>query len=93
MDEQCSTCLNGPEDSPLVSSYISHKDHVRWQCQDCMDGSNCFTCEFCGSGLASEQVDYVPSGLREWWCIGCTEDEERLFKSSTNKNEWVFKND
>jgi hypothetical protein len=85
--------MNGPEDSPLVSSYINHKDEKRWQCQDCMDGSNCFTCEFCGSGLASEQVDYVPSGLREWWCIGCTEDEERLFKSSTNKNEWVFKND
>jgi len=91
MNEQCSTCLNGPEDSPLVSKYINHKDQVRWQCQDCMNGSNCFTCEFCGSGLASEQVDYEPSGLREWWCIGCTDDEERV--SSIRTNEWIFKND
>lgn len=92
MDEQCSTCLNGPEDSPMVSTYINHKDEKRLQCQDCMDGSNCFTCESCGDGLATEQVDYVPSGLREWWCSDCTEDDEgRVFKSS--KNEWVFKND
>lgn len=90
MDEQCSTCLNGPEDSPLVSAYINHKGEKRLQCQDCMDGSNCFTCECCGDGLATEQVDYV-SGYREWWCSDCTEFEERLFKSSTGKNEWVFK--
>ena len=30
MNEQCSTCLNGPEDSPLVSTYISHKDEKRF---------------------------------------------------------------
>jgi len=70
---ECSTCLNSPEDSPLVSTYINHKDQVSWQCQDCMDGSNCFTCEFCGEGLAMNQVDHA-SGLREWWCSSCKED-------------------
>lgn len=69
---ECSTCLNGPEDSPLVSTYINHKGQIRHQCQDCMDGSNCFTCECCGDGLASQQIDYK-SGLREWWCTDCKE--------------------
>ena len=70
---ECSTCLNKPEDSPLVSTYVNHKDEESWQCQDCMDGSNCFTCEFCGNGLATEQIDFA-SGLREWWCIYCKEE-------------------
>jgi len=54
-----------------------------------MEGSNCFTCEGCGDGLASECVDYVPSRYREWWCISCAEDHESVRLDF--ENNWIFK--
>jgi hypothetical protein len=53
-----------------------------------MGGSNCFTCESCGDGLASQQVDYKPSNYREWWCISCTEDHYAV--TFIVSNRWLF---
>lgn len=77
--------------APDVGSFIDRKGKQEFQCEDCMNGSNCFTCEFCGNGLATEQVDYEPSGYREWWCFDCAENEDRA--RSTNILEdrtWIF---
>ena len=83
---ECSTSMNGPEDSPLVSTYTNHKGQIRHQCQDCMDGSNCFTCEACGNGLATQQVDHE-SGLREWWCSDCCKVHDT---TKVGKHAWFF---
>jgi len=64
-------------------------DNQYYQCADCMNGSNCFTCEGCGDGLASECVDYVSNGYREWWCISCAEDHENVRHDF--ENNWIFK--
>ena len=87
-DEYCSTCMNTAEDSKPASYYTDHKGNREWQCEDCMEGSNCFTCEFCGAGLATECVDYKPSGYREWWCLDCAEEEDRAV--GKHNQGWIF---
>ena len=48
-------------------------------CMDCYNGSNTFTCDCCGDGLAGECVDYGRNhtwlGMREWWCSSCVIDQ------------------
>jgi hypothetical protein len=88
MSKKCYSCpemiLNIGEASMFMNGTKQH-----YQCEDCMNGSNTFTCGSCYDGLATEQVDYKPSGYREWWCSSCTEDHE--FVSLNSKNEWIFK--
>jgi hypothetical protein len=55
-------------------------EHAKYAiCMDCYDGSNTFTCDCCGNGLAGECVDYDKDhtwfGMREWWCSSCVIDE------------------
>lgn len=55
-------------------------------CESCFNGWDYFTCEFCGDGLASEQIDFS-NGMREWWCIGCKEDHfEEAEQKYVNSN-------
>ncbi len=84
----CSTCCNSEADAELVSYYTNHKGKRAFQCKDCMEGSNCFTCECCGDGLATECVDYKPSGYREWWCLDCAIDHDKTVFSK--KNSWYY---
>jgi hypothetical protein len=87
MSKKCYSCPEMIDDLSKASMFLEGKTK-RFQCEDCMDGANCFTCEFCGDGLATQQVDY-PSGYREWWCISCTEDYD--YASLKTGNEWLFK--
>jgi hypothetical protein len=88
MSKECYSCPEIITNIGEASMFISG-DKQYYQCSDCMDGANCFTCEGCGDGLASECVDYVPSRYREWWCISCAEDHESVRLDI--ENNWIFK--
>lgn len=88
MNKQCYSCQKEIEDITTASQILGY-DKPMFQCEDCMDGSNCFTCECCGDGLATQQVDYMPSRYREWWCTSCAEDHEQV--SLNSDDEWIFK--
>lgn len=87
MSENCYSCSQEIENVATASQILGY-DKPMFQCEDCMNGSNCFTCECCEDGLATEQVDY-PSRYREWWCSSCTEDHDAV--SLVEENEWLFK--
>jgi len=88
MNKNCYSCENEIENLSTASQILG-KFTQEFQCDDCMSGANCFTCEACGDGLASEQVDYSASHYREWWCDSCTEDEDKV--TFISENTWVFK--
>ena len=88
MLEKCYSCPDMIINMSEASMFMEG-DKQHFQCEDCMNGSNCFTCECCGDGLATQQVDYKPSGYREWWCHSCVDSHERVrYKYD---NEWIFK--
>lgn len=95
MSEQCYTCSNPIDDLETASRFLDTEENQHFQCPSCMDGSHCFTCEFCGNGIASERVDYVPSGYREYWCEGCTAGVSKITKISGGKynNRWLLEED
>lgn len=71
-------CIKCDEEYPLSSEEPLRRIQLNPEyavCQSCFDGETCFTCEMCGNGLASEQVDYS-NGWREWWCVSCCEDQK-----------------
>lgn len=89
MTKQCYSCPKVITDISSASMFLEG-DKQRYQCSDCMEGANCFTCECCGDGLAMQQVDYK-SGYREWWCSSCTEDMKEWGWVSKNSDEtWSF---
>jgi len=88
MTKECYSCPEIITNIGDASMFITG-DNQYYQCADCMNGSNCFTCNGCGDGLASECVDYVSNGYREWWCISCAEDHENVRHDF--ENNWIFK--